>query len=226
MVKVIFEDNMIVVVEKRAGLLTQSDHTGEIDLLTEVKQYIKTKYKKQGNVFIGLVHRLDRNVGGVIVFAKNSKSASRISEQIRNGDFKKEYLCVVQGIVKKESDYLEDYLIKDTKNNFVKVSAKEKVGAKIAKLSYEVLSIDKVRSYSLLKIKLETGRSHQIRVQLSNIGHPIVGDLKYGSSIKLKNEEIALWSQSISLIHPTTKEAMLFKSNPHRSYPWNLFQIS
>lgn len=226
MVKVIFEDNKIIVVEKETGILTQSNHSGELDLLSSVKQYIKANSQKKGNVFVGLVHRLDRNVGGVIVFAKNSKSASRISEQIRNGDFKKEYLCVVQGIVKKESDYLEDYLIKDTKNNFVKVSDKEKVGAKIAKLSYEVLSIDKVRSYSLLKIKLETGRSHQIRVQLSNIGHPIVGDLKYGSSIKLKNEEIALWSQSISLIHPTTKESMLFKSNPHRSYPWSLFQIS
>lgn len=224
MVKVIFEDNMIVVVEKRAGLLTQSDHTGEIDLLTEVKQYIKTKYKKQGNVFIGLVHRLDRNVGGVMVFARNSKNAARLSEDIRSRRFKKIYLCVVEGDINEDIAVLTNYLLKDQKTNTVRVLDKEIDGAKFAKLGYKVIS--RRESLSLVEVELETGRPHQIRAQLSHLGFPIFGDKKYGSGNKRDDNQIALWSHLISFTHPTTKTNLTFISAPPPSYPWNLFQIS
>ena len=179
MIKVIYEDNHIIVVEKSPNIPSQSDKTGDIDMLTLVKNYIKEKYNKPGNVYLGLVHRLDRPVGGIMIFAKTSKAASRLSEQVRNKTFKKKYLAVVDGKVEKQQGTLEDYLYKDERNNISKVVKKEKKNSKLAKLDYEVLVYDEVKNLSLLKINLHTGRHHQIRVQLSHFGHSIFGDQKY-----------------------------------------------
>lgn len=157
--KILYEDNQIIVVEKEPNIPSQADKTGDIDMLTIVKQYIKEKYNKPGEVYIGLVHRLDRPVGGIMVFARTSKSASRLSEQIRNKTFKKKYLAVVDGKFDVQKGSLEDYLYKDERNNISKVVNKEKKNAKIAKLDYEVLNYDDKRNLSLVKIDLHTRKT-------------------------------------------------------------------
>lgn len=154
--KVIYEDNQIIVVEKEPNIPSQADKTDDIDMLSMVKQYIKEKYKKQGDAYIGLVHRLDRPVGGIMVFARTSKSASRLSEQIRNKEFKKRYLAVVDGKFENKKGFLEDYLYKDERNNISKVVDKNKKNAKKAELEYEVLNYDDKRDLSLIKIDLFT----------------------------------------------------------------------
>lgn len=178
--KVIYEDNQIIVVEKEPNIPSQADKTGDIDMLTLVKQYIKEKYNKPGEVYIGLVHRLDRPVGGVMVFARTSKAASRLSEQVRNKTLQKTYIAVVDGKIEPNKGILEDYLYKDERNNISKVVNKDKKNAKLAKLEYEVLSYDEKRDLTTVKIKLHTGRHHQIRVQFANFGHSLFGDQKYG----------------------------------------------
>ena len=157
--KVLYEDNHIIVIEKEPNIPSQADKTGDVDMLTLVKQYIKEKYNKPGDVYIGLVHRLDRPVGGIMVFARTSKSASRLSEQIRNKTFKKKYLAVVDGKFEKTKGFLEDYLYKDERNNISKVVNKEKKNAKLAKLDYEVLNYDDKRDLSLVKINLYTRKT-------------------------------------------------------------------
>lgn len=157
--KVLYEDNHIIVVEKEPNIPSQADKTGDIDMLTMVKQYIKEKYKKPGEVYIGLVHRLDRPVGGIMVFARTSKAASRLSEQIRNKMFKKKYLAVVDGKFENPKGSLEDYLYKDERNNISKVVNKDKKNAKLAKLDYEVLNYDDKRDLSLVKIDLHTRKT-------------------------------------------------------------------
>ena len=216
--KVIYEDNHIIVVEKSPNIPSQSDKTGDIDMLTLIKQYIKEKYNKPGNVYLGLVHRLDRPVGGVMVFAKTSKSASRLSEEVRNKTFKKKYLAVVDGKIDSQSGTLENYLYKDERNNISKVVNKNKKNAKLAKLDYEVLVYDNVKDLSLVKINLHTGRHHQIRVQLSNFGHSIFGDQKYGT--RGKGKQIALWAYELEVVHPITKEKMVFKDLPESIGTW------
>ena len=216
--KVIFEDNHIIVVEKQPNIPSQSDKTGDIDMLTLVKQYIKEKYNKPGNVYLGLVHRLDRPVGGVMVFAKTSKAASRLSEQVRQKVFKKKYLAVVDGKIENENGTLEDYLYKDERNNISKVVNKEKKNAKIAKLDYKVLAYSEVKDLSLVEINLHTGRHHQIRVQLSNFGHSIFGDQKYGT--RGQGKQIALWAYELTIEHPITKENMTFKDLPEPVGTW------
>ncbi len=216
--KVIYEDNHIIVVEKIPNIPSQSDKTGDIDMLTIVKQYIKEKYNKPGNVFLGLVHRLDRPVGGIMIFAKTSKAAGRLSEQVRNKVFKKKYLAVVDGKVEKRSGTLEDYLYKDERNNMSKVVDKNKKNAKVAKLDYEVVTYNEVKNLSLLKINLHTGRHHQIRVQLSNFGHSIFGDQKYGT--RGQGKQIALWAYELTIKHPITQEEMTFKDLPESIGTW------
>ncbi len=216
--KVIFEDNHIIVVEKQPNIPSQSDKTGDIDMLTLVKQYIKEKYNKPGNVYLGLVHRLDRPVGGVMVFAKTSKAASRLSEQVRQKVFKKKYLAVVDGKIEKENGTLEDYLYKDERNNISRVVDKEKKNAKLAKLDYKVLAYNEVKDLSLVEINLHTGRHHQIRVQLSNFGHSIFGDQKYGT--RGQGKQIALWAYELTIEHPITKENMTFKDLPEPVGTW------
>ena len=157
--KVLYEDNHIIVVEKEPNIPSQADKTGDIDMLSLVKQYVKEKYNKPGEVYIGLVHRLDRPVGGIMVFARTSKAASRLSEQIRNKTFKKRYLAVVDGKFEEERGSLENYLYKDERNNISKVVNKDKKNAKLAKLDYEVLNYDDKRDLSLVKIDLHTRKT-------------------------------------------------------------------
>ena len=210
--KVLYEDNQIIVVEKEPNIPSQADKTGDIDMLSIVKQYIKEKYNKPGEVYVGLVHRLDRPVGGIMVFARTSKSASRLSEQVRNKIFKKTYIAVVDGQIQKKQGMLEDYLYKDERNNISKVVAKEKKNAKLAKLEYQVLDYDEKRELSTVKIKLHTGRHHQIRVQFANFGHSLYGDQKYGT--RGKGKQIRLWAYELEFEHPVKKEMMNFKSVP------------
>ena len=219
--KVIYEDNHIIVVEKIPNIPSQEDKTGDISMFGLVKEYIKEKYKKPGNVYLGLVHRLDRPVGGIMIFAKTSKAASRLSNQVREKAFKKQYLAVVEGKLEKTKGTLENYLYKDTKTNTSYVVDKNKKQAKLAKLDYEVIEYSKKENVSFLKINLHTGRHHQIRVQLSNIGHSIYGDQKYGKAGK--NKQIALWAYKLTIIHPTKKEKMEFIDLPKKIGIWKLF---
>ena len=210
--KVIYEDNHIIVVEKMINVPSQADKTEDEDMLSIIKKYLKEKYNKPGNVYLGLVHRLDRPVGGVMVFAKTSKAASRLSEEVRNKTFKKEYLVICNGKMEKEKDTLVDYLWKDEKNNRSYVVKKTKKNAKQAILDYEVLKYDKKQNLSLLKINLHTGRHHQIRVQLSSRMHAIYGDSKYHG--RGKGNPICLWAYKLTIIHPITKKEMTFETLP------------
>jgi len=199
-IEVLYEDNHLIAVFKPAGVLTQGDKTGDINLLDEVKKYLKEKYKKPGNVFLGLLHRLDRPVFGIILFAKTSKGASRLSEQFRNHQIEKIYHAIVLGKPGKNKGMLTDYLKKDQKNKKTEVGE----DGKPAKLFYEVIFSN--NKYSLLKVKIETGRFHQIRAQLAKAGFPILGDVKYGAQSPLKERDIALCSTSLSFQTATTGE--------------------
>ena len=216
--KILYEDNHIIVVEKKPNIPSQSDKTGDIDMLTLVKSYIKEKYNKPGNVYLGLVHRLDRPVGGIMIFAKTSKAASRLSNQVREKIFKKKYLAVVDGKFEKNQGTLEDYLYKDERHNMSKVVKKEKKNSKLAKLDYKVLKYNPVKDLSLVEVNLHTGRHHQIRVQLSNFGHSIFGDQKYGT--RGKGKQIALWAYELTIVHPVTKEELTFKDFPEPIGTW------
>ena len=216
--KVLFEDNHIIVVEKKPNVPSQADKTEDEDMLTKVKQYMKEKYNKPGNVYLGLVHRLDRPVGGIMIFAKTSKAASRLSNQVREKIFKKKYLAVVDGKFAQKKGTLEDYLYKDERNNMSKVVNKDKKNAKIAKLDYQVLKYNEVKDLSLLEINLHTGRHHQIRVQLANFGHSIFGDQKYGT--RGQRKQIALWAYELTIIHPITKQEMVFEDLPEPVGTW------
>ena len=220
--KVLYEDNHIIIVEKKPNIPSQADKTGDIDMLTLIKDYLKEKYNKPGNVYLGLVHRLDRPVGGVMVFAKTSKAASRLSEEVRNKTFEKKYLAVVDGKFEKEAGTLEDYLYKDERNNISKVVNSTKKNAKFAKLDYEVVVYDEVKDLSLVKVNLHTGRHHQIRVQLSNSKHSIFGDQKYGT--RGKGKQIALWAYELKIVHPTTKKEMVFKDLPESIGTWSILR--
>ena len=220
--KVIYEDNHIIVVEKPVNIPSQGDKTGDIDMLTIIKDYLKEKYNKPGNVYLGLVHRLDRPVGGVMVFAKTSKAASRLSNQVREKIFKKTYLVIVNGKMEKEKDVLEDYLLKNERNNISKVVKEETKNSKFAELDYEVLKYNEETDLSVLKINLHTGRHHQIRVQLSSRNHSIYGDQKYGG--RGHGKQICLWAYSLTIEHPITKEEMTFKSIPEFIGSWKILE--
>lgn len=219
---VIYEDNHIIVVEKMVNIPSQADKTGDVDMLTIIKKYIKEKYNKPGEVYLGLVHRLDRPVGGVMVFAKTSKAASRLSEQVRVKDFKKKYLVVVNGKMENKAETLEDYLLKNEKANMSKVVKEGTKNAKFASLDYEVLKYNEEIDLSVLKINLHTGRHHQIRVQLSSRNHSIYGDQKYGG--RGHGKQIALWAYELSILHPITKERMTFKVLPEINGTWKILE--
>ena len=220
-ISILYEDNHLLVVVKPPNLLSQGDSTGDPDLLTLMKGYIRDTYDKPGNVYLGLVHRLDRPVGGVMVFAKTSKAASRVGEQIKEGDFGRSYLAIVEGHPKDTKGSLRNYLLKDPKTNIVKVVKPGIAGAQEARLDYQV--IDMTSSVSLVKIKLRTGRSHQIRVQMAELGHPLVGDQRYGRRGN-QRQQIALWAEEVMFIHPTTKEPLKFSNKPPSVPPWTQFR--
>ena len=177
--KILYEDNHIIVVVKPAGIPVQQDKTSDLDMLTIIKKYLIKKYNKKGDAYLGLIHRLDRPVGGVMVFAKTSKAAARLSEEVRERRVQKEYLVVADGKFEKEKGTLEDYLLKNQQKNTIKVVKEGIKGAKLAKLEYEVLKYNEEINLSVVRVKLHTGRHHQIRVQLSSRMHAIYGDSKY-----------------------------------------------
>ncbi|MFH0857757.1 MAG: RNA pseudouridine synthase [Candidatus Magasanikbacteria bacterium] len=203
MVEVLYEDNHLIAVWKPAGMLVQGDETGDTCLMDEVKQYLKEKYNKPGNVFLGLLHRLDRPVSGIVLFAKTSKGASRLSEQIRNHTVKKVYHALVTGNPPKKGT-LVHYILKDEKKNTVTVFDEPKKEALRAELEYTVLETDE--KHSLVEVHLITGRPHQIRAQFSHIGHPLLGDTKYGSREKYAHGDIALSAVELGFETATTQE--------------------
>ena len=219
---ILYEDNHILVVEKPPNIPSQADKTKDMDMITIIKAYMKEAYQKPGNVYLGLVHRLDRPVGGVMVFAKTSKAAARLSEQVRQKEMQKEYLVVVDGKMEKKQQILEDYLLKNEKKNVSKVVQKDEKNAKYAKLAYEVLKYREDNDLSLLRIHLYTGRHHQIRVQLSSRGHSIYGDQKYGT--RGKGKQIALWAYQLSFYHPITKERVTFTCLPEINGTWSILK--
>ena len=214
---VLYEDNHIIVVVKPVNILSQADSTKDLDMITMIKAYLKEKYQKKGNVYLGLVHRLDRVVGGVMVFAKTSKAASRLSESIRKNEFHKEYLAICHGRVKK-SDTFIDYLKKE--NDFSTVVS-DKNNGKLSELSYELIEYNTEKDLSLVKVHLKTGRHHQIRVQFSSRGYPLVGDMRYGID---KDKRIGLFAYQLSFIHPVRQEEMIFKYLPKEN-PFLLFNL-
>ncbi len=218
---ILHEDNHIIVVLKPQNIPSCEDSSGDKDLLNMIKDYIKVTYNKPGNVYLGLVHRLDRPTGGVMVFAKSSKAAARLSEQIQNGDFEKRYFAVLAGVPKEEKATLTHYMKKNAVNNMVYVCPATVQGAKFAELEYEVL--DKKDELSLVDVRLHTGRSHQIRVQMNAIGCPVYGDMRYGGE-KAKKGYLALWAYYLSFTHPVSKERMVFRVQPPKeNAPWTAF---
>lgn len=217
--KVLYEDNHVLCVEKPVNVPMNSDDTKDDNLLDTCKQYIKEKYNKPGNVYLGLIHRLDRPVSGCVVFARTSKAASRLSESVRTHKLIKEYLAVLDGVPARTSAILEDYLVKDKNTNTVTVT--DASHGKYSKLYYEVLAVKENRA--LVYIRLYTGRSHQIRVQFASRGTPLVHDFRYNK--KPGKGQIALHAWRLTFPHPTTKERITVTSLPDPSDPWNQFEV-
>ncbi len=220
---ILHEDNHIIVVMKPQNLASCPDESGDDNLLDRIREYVKTTYDKPGNVYIGLVHRLDRPTGGVMVFAKTSKAAGRLGEQMKTGDFEKKYLAVLNGTPNPESGTLVNYLKKNTVNNMVYLCTQATDGAKMASLEYRILQKDE--RLSLAEVRLHTGRSHQIRVQMAGIAHPVYGDMRYGGE-RAQKGKLALWAYSLTFTHPVTKERMKFICEPPEDEtPWNRFDV-
>ena len=215
MPEIVYEDNHLLVTVKAPNTLTQSDNTGDESLHEWGKAYIKEKYQKPGEVYLGLVHRLDRPVGGLVAFARTSKAAARLSEQLRSHHMEREYLAVVRGSSLRDEADLHDWLEKDEATGNVRVVKPGKAGAQEAKLTYRVLARRSDDDTALLHVLLKTGRKHQIRVQLANSGHPIVHDMRYGQGVR--GESIALWGAVLRFDHPTRKEPLCFLSTPGAS---------
>ncbi|MGN1234852.1 MAG: RluA family pseudouridine synthase [Christensenellaceae bacterium] len=220
---ILYEDNHIIVVLKPQNVASCGDESGDQNLLDIIREYLKTTYNKPGEAYVGLVHRLDRPTGGVMVYAKTSKAASRLSEQMREGDFEKKYLTVLVGTPEPEKATLVNYLKKNSINNMVYLCPQTTDGAKMASLDYKVL--ESKGKYSLVEVKLHTGRSHQIRVQMAGISHPVFGDMRYGG-VNAQKGKLALWAYSLSFTHPVTKERLRFMVEPPiEEAPWKAFDV-
>lgn len=220
---ILYEDNHVIVVLKPQNVACCPDESGDYNLFDCVKDYLKTTYDKRGNVFLGLVHRLDRPTGGVMVFAKTSKAAARFSEKMKNGGFEKKYLAVLCASPDKKQGVLENYLRKNSINNTVYVCTRSEEGAKFASLEYEIK--EERAGLALAEITLHTGRTHQIRVQTAAINCPVYGDMRYGGDKAVKGK-LALWAYSLRFPHPTTGEAMKFIVEPPvDETPWKFFDI-
>lgn len=222
-VAILHEDNSVLVVVKPQNIPSQADSSGDLDLLSLLKDYLKQKYSKPGNVYLGLVHRLDRPTGGVMVFAKTSKAAERLSKQIVDGQMTKCYLAAVVGCPKDNSATLVHYLKKNSLTNNVYVATFGDHDAKRAELSYTVLDFD--GKVALCKVQLATGRSHQIRVQMQAIGNPVFGDVRYGGDTLMRGANLALWSYRLEFDHPVSKERMVFVAYPPEIRPWTSFDL-
>lgn len=224
-IKILFEDNHILVVVKPQNVPVQGDISGDDDFLSILKRYIKEKYNKPNNVYLALVHRLDRPTGGVMVFAKTSKAAERLCEAIRNGEITKKYLAVVLNRPRIKKDRLVHFLKKNEATNTVMVVPELTDGAKRAELEYEVLEsvADKI---SIVRVHLLTGRSHQIRVQMATIGCPVFGDVRYGGDKLAKGFNLALWAYELNFKHPVTGANLVFKVfPPEDKEPWKKFNL-
>lgn len=220
--RILYEDNHLLVVNKLPSEIVQGDKTGDICLLEEVKEYIKAKYDKPGNVFAGLVHRIDRPVSGAVLFAKTSKALSRMTVKIKDRDFHKTYLALVKNHPPKEADMLEDFIVKNEKMNKSFVVPEGTREAKSARLSYRV--IGRSENFYMLEVELFTGRHHQIRCQLAHIGCPIKGDLKYGYSRSNPDASICLHAYKIAFEHPTLKTPIEIKAPLPNVAPWPVFK--
>ena len=220
---ILHEDNHIIVVLKPQNEPCCPDESKDDNLLDCIKEYLKVTYNKPGNAYAGLVHRLDRPTGGVMVFAKTSKAASRLSEAMKNGGFEKQYLAVVCGAPNRDKGILENYLRKNSINNMVYVCTQTEEGAKFASLDYEVT--EKKEGLSLVKVNLHTGRTHQIRVQFASINTPVYGDMRYGGE-KARKGKLALWAYSLKFTHPVTEEVMRFIALPPEEGVWAQFDIN
>ncbi len=217
MINIVYEDNHVIVAVKPPNMLSQADKTKDADILSQVKEYIRVKYKKPGNVYVGLVHRLDRPVGGLMVFARTSKAAARLSAQMREHAMGREYLCVTEGQVK-DKFTLINYLMQNERMNRVMVCDADERGAQEAILHGHCLA--RKNGTSLCSLRLETGRKHQIRVQMKEMGAPLWGDHRYGHGIP--GQQIALWGYRLTFEHPTTKNIMTFQHLPCGSV-WNTY---
>lgn len=205
--QILYEDNHVIAVRKPHGMLTQGDDTGDANLLDEVKAFIKVRDAKPGNVFLGLLHRLDRPVGGVVLFAKTSKGASRLSDQFRTHSIEKVYWAVVEGVPRQSAGKVVQWLVKDEAKNFVTAYPRETRGSQRAELDYCVVA------GSLVEIRPKTGRPHQIRVAMASLGTPIIGDKKYGAT-QMLDGQVALFARAISFDHATTKERITVTAEP------------
>ncbi|MGV7105748.1 RluA family pseudouridine synthase [Flavobacterium sp. U410] len=217
--QIIHEDNHIIVVNKRVGDIVQGDKTGDKPLSDVVKEYIKDKYNKPGEVFLGVVHRLDRPTSGIVVFARTSKALTRLNETFKNRETQKTYWAVVKNQPPKEKDTLIHFLTRNPKNNTSKAHSKEVNDSKKASLTYSVFQ--KLNNYYALEIDLHTGRHHQIRCQLAAIGCPIKGDLKYGFDRSNPDGGIHLHARKLVLQHPVTKEILTFTADTPNDVIWN-----
>jgi len=217
--QVLHEDNHLIIVNKRAGDIVQGDKTGDKPLSDVLKEYIKDKYNKPGAVYLGTVHRLDRPTSGVVIYARTSKALERLNKMLREKTIKKTYWAVVKNQPKKSADTLINYLKKNPKNNKSTAYSKEIDGSKKAILHYKI--IKNLDNYSLIEVDLETGRHHQIRVQLSNIGSSIKGDLKYGAKRSNKDGSIHLHARKIEFIHPVSKELIQITAPTPKEPIWD-----
>jgi 23S rRNA pseudouridine1911/1915/1917 synthase len=222
MLSILYEDNHLIAINKRAGVLVQGDVTGDVPLSDLVKEFIKEKYHKPGAVFLGVVHRLDRPVSGVVVFARTSKSLERMNELFRNRETKKIYHAIVYGKPPKPSDVLVHWLIKDESRNKTTAYKKEHPDGLRSELSYELRG--NANGLSLLEVQPVTGRPHQIRVQLSGIGCPIVGDVKYGAEAPNDDASICLHASRLQFIHPVRKEELVIKAPFPANHLWDGFR--
>ena len=223
--EILYEDNHIIVVSKPQGVPSQPDDSGDKDMLSQVKDYIKEKYNKPGEAFVGLVHRLDRPTGGVMVFAKTSKAAARLSQQMKDGDFDKTYLAVVCGRPREQKAKIVSYLKKDEKTNTAMIVPQSTDGAKRAELDYETLEYNPTNDHALVRVKLYSGRGHQIRVQLKSIKCPIYGDQKYGGE-NMPKVMLHLFAAELCFLHPTTKQKMIFRVYPPENKDaWGEFNL-
>jgi 23S rRNA pseudouridine1911/1915/1917 synthase len=220
--EIVFEDNHLLVAVKPAGVPVQEDESGDPDMLNMLKAYLVDTHQKPGDAYLGLVHRLDRPTGGVMVFAKTSKAAARLCAAIREGEIEKKYLTVVEGAPRYKADKLTCYLKKFAETNTVKIVPALTEGAKYAELDYKLLATK--NEMSLLQVNLVTGRGHQIRVQMAGMGNPIVGDARYGNGERQKLP-LSLWAAELRLCHPISGKQMVFRVYPPETAPWTLFDM-